>query len=248
MNVTPVLKKLESLGSAQTRKTYVRHGVTGAQFGVSFADLGKLAKELGRDHELALLLWESRNHDARVLATLVADPARMKAADFFGWAKGLENYVLTDAVAKLAAQSPDAPKVLAKWTASKEEWTGSAGWSILAWLLNSGAELSDAELARHLAQIEAKIHASPNRVRYSMNGALIGIGVARESLREKALAAAKRIGPVEVDHGQTGCKTPDAVAYIAKAVAHRSGKAAKTGATVAKKAAPKKKPARARAK
>jgi hypothetical protein len=60
-----------------------------------------------------------------------------------------------------------------------------------------------------------------------MNNALINIGVRSSALQKKAIAAAKRIGKVEVDHGETGCKTPDAVAYIKKTVAHRKKKANK---------------------
>ena len=53
-------------------------------------------------------------------------------------------------------------------------------------------------------------------VRYGMNNALIGIGGRSANLRRKAIAAAKRIGPVEIDHGDTDCKTPDAIPYIEK--------------------------------
>ncbi len=236
MNAAAILKKLEALGTAQNRKLFARHGVTGEVSGVSYAHLGKLAKELGCDHELALALWKSGNHDARVLATMIADPERMKAADFTAWTAGLDNYVLTDAVARLAARSPDARKLLARWIDSKGEWTGVAGWGILGWLLSSGVEFPDADLAALLRRIETRIHASPNRVRHAMNGALIGIGVASASLRAEALAAAKRIGPVEVDHSGTDCKTPDATAYIRKVVEHRARKQAPA----------KKKPARAR--
>jgi hypothetical protein len=59
-----------------------------------------------------------------------------------------------------------------------------------------------------------------------MNQAVIGIGVRNDALRRLAVAAAKRIGKVEVDHGETGCKTPDAAAYIEKTVAYRKQKAA----------------------
>ncbi len=66
-----------------------------------------------------------------------------------------------------------------------------------------------------------------------MNNALISIGIRNPMLQKKATAAAKRIGLVDVDHGKTGCKTPEAVSYIKKAVAHqtkvkarRKGKAA----------------------
>lgn len=54
-----------------------------------------------------------------------------------------------------------------------------------------------------------------------MNGALISIGVFKPSFRDKAIDAAKRIGKVEIDHGETTCKTPDAVLYIEKASKHK---------------------------
>ncbi len=68
-----------------------------------------------------------------------------------------------------------------------------------------------------LATIEKQIHRSPNWARYAMNGALISIGVFKPTLRKQAIEAAQRIGKVEVDHGDTNCKTPDAVPYIEQA-------------------------------
>jgi 3-methyladenine DNA glycosylase AlkD len=111
--------QLAAAGAEQYRQTYRRHGVLGDLYGVSYATLTALAKRIKTDHALANSLWESGNHDARVLAT-----------------------------------------------------------------------------------------------RYAMNGAVIGIGNA--ALRRAATAAARRIGTVRVDHGDTGCTTPDAVAYIDK--------------------------------
>jgi hypothetical protein len=54
-----------------------------------------------------------------------------------------------------------------------------------------------------------------------MNQTLIAVGLRNAALRRGVLAAAKRIGEVEVDHGETSCKTPDAAAYIAKALKQR---------------------------
>lgn len=60
-----------------------------------------------------------------------------------------------------------------------------------------------------------------NYTRHAVNDALMAIGIRNRALQRKALAAAKRIGKVEVDHGETGCKTPDAASYILKTVAHK---------------------------
>ena len=141
MNKTQVMKQLETLGTAQNRKVYSRHAGPVEMFGVSYANLGKLQKQIKVDHELAEQLWATGNLDAQTF--------------------------------------------------------------------------------------EAEIHGAKNYTRYGMNNALISIGIRNPKLQKKAVAAAKRIGKVEVDHGQTSCKTPDAVPYIAKAVAHKASKAKK---------------------
>jgi hypothetical protein len=82
--------------------------------------------------------------------------------------------------------------------------------------------IDDAAYGRYLQQIESTIHGSPNWVRHAMNGALIAIGLRSQELQAEALAAAQRIGKVVVDHGQTACKTPDAISYIRRAVLRRS--------------------------
>ena len=72
-----------------------------------------------------------------------------------------------------------------------------------------------------LATIEKEIHRSANWARRAMNSALIAIGVYKPALRKKVIEAAKRIGKVEVDHGETSCRTPDAIGYIEKVLQRR---------------------------
>lgn len=86
--------------------------------------------------------------------------------------------------------------------------------------------LPDSYFKAYLAQIEPEILTRKNRVRDAMNSALIAIGVRNAMLQEEALEAAGKIGKVVVDHGQTGCKTPDAAGYIRKTVEHREEKRA----------------------
>lgn len=92
------------------------------------------------------------------------------------------------------------------------------GYGILGVRLREHPEsISDADAEKILATIEKEIHRSPNRARHAMNGALISIGVYKPALRKEAIEAAKRVGKVEVDHGETNCKTPDAASYIERA-------------------------------
>ena len=87
--------------------------------------------------------------------------------------------------------------------------------------------LPDAYFEKYLGVIESKIASDKNWVKYAMNNALINIGVRNPQLERKAIAVAKRIGKVEVDHGETACKTPDAVPYIKKTIAYRKKKTRK---------------------
>ncbi len=223
MTLAQALQLLEAAGSAQTRKTYARHGIGPKMFGVSYAVLGKLTRQIKRDHALALGLWASGWHDARVLATMIADPQQADAALLDAWVADCDIRALPGAVAKFAAGSALAEAKAAEWCADARESVAVAGWDVFAELALEST-VKDATFAALLKTIEREIHQAPNHVRYAMNGALIAIGVRNAKLEKLAVAAAKRIGKVEVDHGDTSCKTPDAVAYIAKTKARRAGK------------------------
>jgi 3-methyladenine DNA glycosylase AlkD len=218
MNATELIRELERRGTEQNRKVYRRHGADANLFGVSYADLKALKQAIKVDQRLAEALWLDGNHDARVLATMVADPRAMTDDLLKSWAADLTNSILGDAVAGLAARTPGAVALAKRWMAAEGEWTQAAGWAVLAGLAADRQDLDDSYFLGHLATIEAEIHPARNRVRHEMNQALIAIALRNPALREPALAAAARIGKVKVDHGETGCKTPDAIPYVAKAL------------------------------
>ena len=221
MNVKQVLKEMEALGTEQNRKIYGRHGVQREMFGLSFANLKKLAKTYKKEHGLALELWQSGNHDARILASMIADPKQMSAEQLDKWVADLDNYVITDAFSGMAVKAETALDKISEWTHSGEEWIGSTGWNMLAHTAMKNTDLSDDFFLPYLECVQREIHKRKNRVRYSMNNALIAIGVRNEDLQKKVLKIAKEIGEVQVDHGDTGCKTPDAHNYILKTVARK---------------------------
>ena len=221
-----VLAELEALGTAQNRKVYARHGVNGPMFGVSFANLRKLAKRLRHDHGLARDLWDSGNHDARVLALSVAAPAEATIEEIEGWAADLDNYVLIDEFSAFVASTPYFGACADDWTERDGEWVVSAGWTLVAQQALGDGDLPDGYFEERLRTIESRIAGAANRVRHCMNGALIAIGGRNEALRRHATVAAGRIGPVVVDHGETSCKTPEAVAYIDRIWARRAKRSA----------------------
>lgn len=221
MTLREALQELESLGTEQNRKVYRRHGAGDNQYGVSFANLNRLAKSVKSDHALALALWDTGNADARNLATLVADPAAITQRDLDGWVKDVSYYLHADLVARhVASKSPHARTLMLKWMKAKDDFVARVGWDLAALLAMDG-RVSDHEADAYLKTIETRIRKAKNWTRHAMNNALIAIGLRGTAFRKKAIATSRRIGAVEVDHGETNCETPDAESYILRASARK---------------------------
>ena len=176
MNFDEVMTQLESWGSEQTCKTYGRHGVKGKMFGVSYANLKVLTKKIKKDHDLAIKLWASENHDARIFATMIVDSTKFTNEQAESWVNDCDNYAITGAIVTPLAKSPLAKEIMEKWTNSDEEWRGQAGWSLLGQLASPPVRISEEELKNYLEIIEKNVHQSKNRAKYSMMLALICIG------------------------------------------------------------------------
>jgi 3-methyladenine DNA glycosylase AlkD len=225
MTLSQAMKELEKAGSAQTRKTYARHGAEEPMFGTSFATLKVLLKKIDVDHELALALWDTGNFDARNLAFKIVDPARMSPSDLDKWAREASRSRMCGGYAgMLAGEGPHAAKKLEDWLGSKDPKLRAAGWALLGFFSQRDEATPDAYFEKKLAEIEKTIHSAPNGHREGMNMVVIMIGCRNAVLRKAASAAAKRIGKVEIDHGDTDCKTPDALEYIEKTWAHSKSK------------------------
>ena len=217
MTLAEAMAALERAGSPQTRKTYARHGAPEPMFGVSFATLKTLMKRIGVDHELGLALWETGNFDARNLAVKVVDPARMSPGELDRWAAAPYAPMCVAYVAHVAAEGPHARAKADQWLAAPSRALRCVAWTLVGAMAMCDETAPDAWFAERLAEIERSIHAAPNARRAAMNQAVIAIGCRSAALRKAATAAAKRIGKLEVDHGDTACRTPDAAEYIDKA-------------------------------
>ncbi len=216
MTEQEVMAELEAMGTAQNRKIYQRHGAQEPLFGVSYANLGVLRKRIKRDQPLAEALWATGNHDARVLATMIADPKAISHLTVDTWTRDLNSYPVADAVAGLVAKTPFARACVEPWVNSDEEWVERCGWHLIGQLAMTDKDLPDAYFTPYLARIADTIHGQKNRVREAMNNALIAIGGRNDSLANEATRVAKAIGTVHVDHGETGCRTPNPRPYIQK--------------------------------
>ncbi len=230
MKLAEVMKELEKKGDAQTKKTHMRHGACEPLFGVKISEMKTILKKTKSDHALALELWDTGNYDAMYLAGLMADAAKVTAKDLERWAKTAKSTVHREySVAGVAADSPHGPALARKWIDAKDPHVQSIGWSTYSGVIATrpDEELDKAEIENLIARVEKGIHAADNRARYFMNTFVISVGGYVPSLRARAVKAARAIGVVEVDMGDTACQVPDAESYIAKVVA-RGGKKRKS--------------------
>ena len=219
MNKEQVMKELEKKGSESIRKIFQNHGANEPMYGVKIADLKVIQKKVKKDHELAMELFATGNYDAMYLAGLIADESKMSRKDIQQWAErshssGISEYT----VAWVAAESDFGWELGMKWIDSPKEKIASAGWNTLAGVIamKPDNELDIPAIRKLLQRIIKEIHSAPNRVRYTMNGFIIGVGGYIRELTKEAIETAKKVGDVYVDMGGTACKVPAASDYIKK--------------------------------
>ena len=222
MTAPEILVTLKKLGKPQTAAIYQRYGTGKNVYGTLTSEFLKLQKKIKVNHALARDLWKSGIAEARAVALLIADPAKVTPADANRWLKEGPVLFLSSYLSTLIARSPIADQTMRAWMKSRDEGALQMGYSIFAVRLRDDPDsITDADADKVLATVEKAIHRAPNWGRYAMNNAVIAVGVFKPALRKQAIAAAKRIGKVDVDHGETYCKTPDAAPYIEKAAKRR---------------------------
>lgn len=232
MKVNEIMANLEANGNEGIKKILVKHGVKEPFFGVKVEYLKTIQKKVKKDYQLAKDLYATGNADAQYLAGLIADDAKMTKADLQTWAKeALSDNISGYTVPWVAAESNYGYELALEWIKSTQEYIAAAGWATLSALvsLKPDSELDIESLRNLLTGIEKNIHSSPNRVRATMNGFIIGVGSYVTPLTDYAVAVAENIGTVTVIKEGTACKTPSAAEYIEKAKARGSlGKKKKT--------------------
>lgn len=219
MTVDEVLAELEALATPQTKKTLLRHGATEPIFGVRIGDMKPLIRKLGKSRQWALDLYATGNSDAMYLAGLIADETAMTKKDLQTWVERAPWHMISECtVAQLTAETPHARDLALKWIRSKKESIAAAGWSTLAcWVsVVDNAELDPNELTSLITEVEKTIHQQTGRIQYAMNGFLMSLGCYVPKLTARVRKAAKAIGPLEIDMGDTACQVPSIEEMIRK--------------------------------
>ncbi len=217
MELSEVLKELESYGDERTKNTFLRHGAKEPFFGVKVADLKKILRKTKKNHDLSISLYKTGNSDAMYLAGLMADEKQISKEELNEWVQGAYWYYLSEyAVPWVAAETPFGFELGLEWIRSEVETISSAGWSTLSNYASVNDSVDLEMYSSLLDEVENTIHETKNRVKYTMNGFVIAIGTFIPELTDKSKKVAESIGKVSVFMGETSCKVPLAKDYIEK--------------------------------
>jgi 3-methyladenine DNA glycosylase AlkD len=193
--VASALRWLENHSSKSVRDGMSRYAIPDEHaLGVRMGDIQKLAKQLGRDHALALALWKTRVYEAQMLSAYVDEPGRVTGAQMDAQARAFDSWAICDTLCfALWVQTPHAFAKIHKWAGSRDEFVKRAAFALLASVSLKDKAAPDTEFRRGLGLIEKAAADDRNFVKKAVNWALRGIGGRNLALNQAALTLAKAL-------------------------------------------------------
>lgn len=193
--VADILAELRALGSDANRAGMARYGINVERaFGVSIYELRRMAKRLGTSHDLALALWATGHHEARLLACFVDVPAEVSAQQTEAWAHDFDSWDLCDqATTSLFDRTPHAWSKAREWAVRDELWVKRGGFALMAGLAAHDKRATDRDFAKLLPLIARAASDERRFVKKSVNWALRNIGKRNRTLNAAAIACAEKI-------------------------------------------------------
>lgn len=195
VSAAEILKKLEANARPDQLEGMAKYGmVTENRLGVAIPILRKLAKDLGKDHKLALELWKTGIPEARILAGMVDDPAKLTDAQMDAWVKDLNTWDVCDQLCmNLFEKTPLAWKKIHEWSEREEEFVKRAAFSMLACLAWHGKTIEDEKFIKLFPVIIRASTDERNYVKKSVNWALRNIGKRNLEMNKAAIKLAKEL-------------------------------------------------------
>jgi 3-methyladenine DNA glycosylase AlkD len=190
-----VMDELAAQASEESRAGMERYGINvGSAFGVSVYELRRIAKGLGRDHELALALWATGNHEARLLASMVDDPAAVTESQMEAWAAAFDSWDVCDQVtSNLFDKTPFAYDKVSAWSAAEDEWVKRAAFATAAALAVQDKKAPDERFLAILELVRREAGDGRNFVKKAVNWALRNIGKRNAALHAAAMDTAEAV-------------------------------------------------------
>jgi 3-methyladenine DNA glycosylase AlkD len=194
MTAEEVLAELRSHASKKGVAGQAHFGIVGGNaLGINVPTLRAIAKRAGRDHALAEQLWQSGIHEARILAGMVDDPAKVTKRQMDRWAKDFDSWDLVDGVCDLFVATPYAYEKAHAWSSHKQEYVKRAAFTMIAYLTYRDEKAPDADILQFLPVIRREAGDDRNFVKKAVNWALRNTGKRNRRCNAAAIKCAEQI-------------------------------------------------------
>jgi 3-methyladenine DNA glycosylase AlkD len=199
MTAPEILAALRAQANPNNVAGMARYGISAnGTLGVPVAEIRRLARKAGRSHELAAELWASGIHEARILATIVEEPARVTRRQMNRWARDFDSWDVCDqACQNLFRYTPLAWTMAVEWAGARREFVRRAAFALMAGLTVQAKDTPDENFEALLPLIVSAATDERNLVKKAVNWALRAIGKRNPHLRRAAIAAAENIRAID---------------------------------------------------
>jgi 3-methyladenine DNA glycosylase AlkD len=195
MEYSLIIQKLNALANPKNITGMARYGInTTHSLGISIAQLRPLAQQIGTNHQLAIQLWDTGIHEARLLACFIDNPHQVTPKQMDCWADDFDSWDICDQTCtSLFDQTPYASQKVHQWAQSKKEFTKRAAFALIAGLAVHDKNASDATFEQFFQLIIAHADDNRNYVKKAVNWALRNIGKRNQHLNKRAIQTAREL-------------------------------------------------------
>ncbi len=199
-SVSEVLEQLEARAKLGNVGGMARYGMSvERRLGVSVPDMRKYAKELGKDHKLALDLWQTGVPEAQIVAAMIGEPEKLTEKQMEDWVKDFDSWDVCDQVCmNLFEKTPLAWKKMLDWSKRKEEFVKRAAFALIACLAWHDKKAEDEKFTDLFPVIAQGATDERNFVKKAVSWALRNIGKRNVKLNRAAIEAAKDIKKIDI--------------------------------------------------
>lgn len=214
-----VMNLLKQNQNARGIEHWKRRTRTLKSYGIGLTQLRKIAKQIGRNHKLALKVWSSDYYDAKIIGLLIDDPKQLTKEQAESQVEqlgdGYLEHVFSSCDATLA-KAAFAFELACEWIEKNDPVRRRCGYGLIYELSKKKPKgMDDDWCLERIQVIQNSIHSETMWVRESMNTALMGLGKRNKRLHQAAVKAAKVIGPVDIDYGDdNSCEPLDVLKHL----------------------------------
>ncbi len=190
-----ILERLKSIANPDNLIGMAKFGITPKNaFGISVPNLRKIAKEIGKDHNLALKLYKIDYRETRILASMIDIPELVTEEQMEDWVKTFDYWEICDQVCmNLFSRTEYAMKKAIEWSEREEEFVKRAGFTLIACLSWRDKKIKDNDFDLFFDIIKRESKDERNNVKKAVNWALRQIGKRNTGLNKKAIEISKEI-------------------------------------------------------